>query len=148
VVKVFGRQTFKIGFDGRQYRLSVKNFGNTEGGFNFGNQFFGTTNGTTAFSPTFGGDLASFLLGLPTAGDDDINTRADYHSYYIGSFLQDDWRVNDRLTVNLGIRYDVDTPFREKFGRTVNGFNPLATNTASPFLRRAAARFTTTTAAS
>jgi hypothetical protein len=143
VVKVFGRQTFKIGFDGRQYRLSVKNFGNTEGGFNFGNQFFGTTNGTTAFSPTFGGDLASFLLGLPTAGDDDINTRADYHSYYIGSFLQDDWRVNDRLTVNLGIRYDVDTPFREKFGRTVNGFNPLATNTASA---GATAAFSTKTA--
>jgi hypothetical protein len=143
VVKVVGRQTFKVGFDGRQYRLSVKNFGNTEGGFNFGNQFFGTTNGSTAFSPTFGGDLASFLLGLPTAGDADINTRADYHSYYVGSFLQDDWRVNDHLTFNLGIRYDVDTPYREKFGRTVNGFNPTAVNTASA---GATAAFATKTA--
>jgi hypothetical protein len=131
VVKVIGRHTLKMGFDGRQYRLSVQNFGNTEGSFNFGNQFFGTTNGTTGFAPTFGGDLASFLLGLPTAGQKDINARADYHSYYIGTFLQDDWRVNDRLTLNMGIRFDIDTPYREKFNRTVNGFNPAATNTAS-----------------
>ncbi len=138
MVKVIGRQTLKIGFDGRQYRLSVKNFGNTEGAFNFGNQFVGTSGS----SPTFGGDLASFYLGLPTAGQTDNNTRADYHSYYIGTFLQDDWRVNDRLTLNLGIRYDVDTPYREKFGRTVNGFNTTATNSASA---AAAAAFTSQT---
>jgi hypothetical protein len=71
------------------------------------------------------------MLGLPTGGQVDNNARADYHSYYIGSFLQDDWRVNDRLTLNMGIRFDIDTPYREKLNRTVNGFNPAATNTAS-----------------
>ena len=122
VVKVLGRHTLKIGFDGRQYRLSVQNFANAAGTFNFGTNF--VTSGTTGTSQSFGGDLASFYFGLPTAGEFDLNTRADYHSYYIGSFVQDDWRVSDHLTLNLGLRYDIDTPFREKFGRTVNALIP------------------------
>jgi len=137
MVKVVGRHTLKVGFDGRQYRLSVQNFGNAAGTFNFGNQF--TTAGTGSSTPTFGGDLADLYFGLPTAGDFDINARADYHSYYMGSFVQDDWRVSDHLTLNLGVRFDIDTPSREKFGRTVNGFNPAAVNTASA---GAAAAFT------
>ncbi|HLI78217.1 MAG TPA: hypothetical protein VKV02_14820, partial [Acidobacteriaceae bacterium] len=131
LVKIVGRHTLKVGFDGRQYRLSVQNFGNTEGTFNFGTSFVGSGPGNGNTTPSFGGDLASFYFGLPTAGALDNNTRADYHTYYIGSFLQDDYRVNDKLTVNLGVRFDIDTPYREKFGRTVNGFNPVAVNTAS-----------------
>ena len=46
--------------------------------------------------------------------------------------MQDtDWRVNNKFTVNLGMRFDIDTPFEEKLGHTVNGFNPTATNSAS-----------------
>lgn len=130
VVKIIGRHTLKVGFDGRQYRLSIENFGNASGAFGFGgNQF--VTAGTGAAAVTFGGDLANFYLGLPTSGQYDIPARADYHQYYVGSFVQDDVRVNDRLTLNFGLRFDIDTPFRDKLGRTVNGFNPAATNTAS-----------------
>ena len=68
---------------------------------------------------------------MPSAGEYDINARSDYHQYYTGSFLQDDWRVSDKLTVNMGLRFDIDTPFRERDGKTVNGFNPLAINSAS-----------------
>ena len=133
VVKIVGRHTLKVGFDGRQYRLSIENFGNASGAFAFGgNQFVNGGSGTTASSTvTFGGDLANLYFGLPTGGQYDVPARADYHSYYTGSFLQDDWRVSDKLTFNFGVRFDIDTPFRDKFGRTVNGFNPLATNSAS-----------------
>ncbi len=129
VVKVAGRNTFKLGFDGRQYRLSVDNYGNAAGTFNFGTQF--VTSGTGGAAQAFGGDLADFYYGLATAGQFDLNARADYHSYYIGSFLQDDYRASDKLTFNFGVRFDIDTPFREKSGKTVNGFNPSAVNTAS-----------------
>jgi hypothetical protein len=130
VVKVIGRHTLKVGFDGRQYRLSIENFGNSSGSFGFGgNQF--VTAGTGASAITFGGDLANFYFGLPTAGQYDIPARADYHQYYTGSFVQDDFHVNDHLTLNIGLRFDIDTPFRDKLGRTVNGFNPTATNSAS-----------------
>jgi hypothetical protein len=141
VVKVIGRHTLKLGFDGRQYRLSVQSFGNAAGTFAFGTTF--VTAGTGAAAQTFGGDLASFYFGLPTSGSLDNNARADYHSYYMGSFLQDDWRISDHLTVNLGVRYDIDTPFREKNNATVNGFNPTAINSAST---AATAAFKPTTA--
>ena len=129
VIKVIGRNTLKIGFDGRQYRLSVLNFGNASGAFNFGTAF--VTSGTGGTTQAFGGDLASFYFGLPTAGEYDLNSRSDYHSYYTGSFIQDDWRVTDHLTINAGLRFDIDTPFRERAGKTVNGFNPTAINSVS-----------------
>ena len=133
VVKTIGRHTVKVGFDGRQYRLSVQNFGNSDGTLDFGSTFLTQSNVGTASTQQvqFGGDLASFYFGLPSSGSLDSNVRADYHSYYIGSFVQDDWRVNDKFTINLGLRFDIDTPFEEKQGKTVNGFNPLAPNTTS-----------------
>ena len=130
VVKTIGRHTIKAGFDGRQYRLSIQNFGNSDGTLSFGDAF--VTSGTAATTgQTFGGDLASFYFGLPTGGSLDNNVRADYHSYYVGTFLQDDWRVSDKLTFNFGLRFDIDTPFREKAGKTVDGFNPTAVNSVS-----------------
>lgn len=130
MVKVIGRHTLKIGFDGRRYQLRDTSYGNSSGGFNFGENF--VTSGTGASTSTlFGGDLASFELGLPNAGQYDLNAEGDYRGYYVGTFVQDDWRVNNELTLNLGLRFDIDTPFGEKFGRTVNGFNPTATNSLS-----------------
>jgi hypothetical protein len=129
MVKLLGKHTIKAGFDGRQYRLRVQNFGDSSGSFTFANSFDNI--GTAGTGAAVGGDLASLLLGLPTSGEYDLNARADYRSYYIGTFIQDDWRLNSRLTVNLGLRFDIDTPYGEKLGRTVNGFNPAATNSAS-----------------
>jgi hypothetical protein len=139
MVKLLGKHTIKAGFDGRQYRLRVQNFGDSSGSFTFANSFDNI--GTAGTGAAVGGDLASLLLGLPTSGEYDLNARADYRSYYIGTFVQDDWRVNSHLTVNLGLRFDIDTPYGEKLGRTVSGFNPAATNSASA---AAATAFATT----
>lgn len=142
VVKVVGNHTLKIGFDGRQYRLSVQNFGDASGSFTFGTNF--VTGGSAFSAQPFGADLASLYFGLPTSGEYDLNKRSDYHQYYVGTFVQDDWRVSSKFTVNLGMRFDIDTPFEERVGHTVNGFNPTATNSASG----AAALFKPTTAIS
>lgn len=129
VVKVIGRHSLKIGFDGRRYLMSIQNFGASSGSFEFNSSWInsGTTGGV---SNIFGGDLAAFLLGLPSnasSSNYDINARGDYQQYYVGTFVQDDWRVSDRLSINAGLRFDIDTPFTEKLGRTVNGFNDSAT---------------------
>jgi hypothetical protein len=129
LVKVIGRHTLKIGFDGRRYQLRYASYGNSSGGFTFGPQF--TSLGSGASNPTFGGDLADLEFGQPTAGQYDINAQGAFRGYYVGTFVQDDWRVSNELTLNLGVRFDIDTPFGEQLGRTVNGFNPTATNTAS-----------------
>ena len=73
VVKVIGKHTVKVGFDGRQYRLSVRNFGNAAGTFAFATNF--VTAGTSGTAQPFGGDLASFYFGLPTSGSIDNNAR-------------------------------------------------------------------------
>lgn len=125
VVKVLGQHTLKVGFDGRQYRISIQNFGDSSGSFTFNSSWVnsGTKGGV---SNIFGGDLASFMLGLPASGEYDLEARSDYHQYYIGTFVQDDWHASSRLTLNLGLRFDIDTPFEERNGVTVNGFNPTA----------------------
>lgn len=124
MVKILGKHTLKVGFDGRRYLMSITNYGDSSGSFTFNSSW--DDSGTTGAAQTFGGDLAAFEMGLPSSGEYDLNARGDYHQYYIGTFIQDDWRVNNRLTLNLGLRFDIDTPFREKLGRTVNGFDPTA----------------------
>lgn len=129
MTKSLRRHTLKIGFDGRTYRQELQTFSASSGSFAFGNSF--VTSGTGGSSQPFGGDLASLEYGLPTSGSFGINALGDYRSYYIASFVQDDWRVNEHLTLNLGLRFDIDTPYGEKFGRTESGFSPSAVNSAS-----------------
>lgn len=132
VVKQWGAHSFKFGVDARQYKLDAQSFGASAGSYTFagiGAQNAWTNGPTATSAPTFGQDFAEFLLGLPTSGNFDINTRGTYTGYYYGLFVQDDWRVSKTLTLNLGLRYDHDTPYSEKQGRTVNGFNSAATTT-------------------
>lgn len=67
--------------------------------------------------PGTGFDFADFLLGLPQATSVRFGTSSNYfRSWVYSSFAQDDWRVNSRLTFNLGLRYEYFEPFTEKYG--------------------------------
>src|SRR5258708_7240477 len=79
-----------------------------------------------------GQDMAQFVLGLPDQGFYDINTFGSWYSTFSSVFLQDDWRVKRNLTVNIGVRYDHDGPYHEKWGRTINGFATTAQNPIAP----------------
>ncbi|ADW71077.1 outer membrane beta-barrel protein [Granulicella tundricola] len=130
LVKVAGRHTIKVGGDGRQYRLDLTTFGDASGNFTFGPTFLQSSSSGSAPKPV-AYELASFLLGLPTAGNYTQATTANMHAYYMAFFVQDDWRVNDNLTFNLGLRYDHQNPQEEKLSRVVNGFNPTAATNVS-----------------
>ncbi len=125
LIKIAGRQTIKVGFDGRLYGMSITNYGYSSGSFKYDTSW--TNAGTGGTTNELGYDLAAMLLGVPSSGEYDLEARGDYHQYYVGVFAQDDIRVNDKLTVNLGLRFDINTPFEERAGRTVNGFDPTAT---------------------
>ena len=90
-----------------------------------------------AASP-IGQGLAAFLMGLPTGGYVDRNPSFAENSKYFGLFLQDDWKVSRNLTVNLGIRWDVDLPTTERFNRSVRGFD---FNSPSPIAAAAQAAY-------
>jgi hypothetical protein len=127
MVKIVGKHALKFGIDARQYRLDVITYGNSSGSYTFANNWTKQAS-TTSTATVPGQDLASMLLGLPTAGEFDLEPYASFYSYYYGGFFQDDWRLKKNLTINLGLRYDHDLPYSEKYGRAVDGFNTTATS--------------------
>lgn len=137
VTKVLGNHTLKFGEDIRQYRLNTYITGNSAGTYSFANGWDRASSSSSS-TLSIGQDLASFLMGLPTSGQFDINSHGSFSSYYFSGFVQDDWRMSKTLTVNLGLRFDQDSPYAEKYGRTVDGFNDVA---ASPIAQAAIAAY-------
>jgi hypothetical protein len=86
----------------------------------------------------FGQDFASFLLGLPTGGT--MSRPAAYRekSSVLSFYAHDDWRVHNNLTLNLGLRWEVEEPLTESQGRFVSGFD---FNTALPIAATAQANY-------
>ena len=83
----------------------------------------------TAAAAPIGHDLAAFLLGIP-AGSMTRSASFAAQDKFFGFFIQDDFKLSPKLTLNLGLRYELETPITERFDRLVAGFafdqsNPL-----------------------
>lgn len=124
LTKIAGTHTLKVGADFGIGYFTTSRFNNGAGFYTFGPDW---TQGPSPYAAgTSGVGFASFLLGTGdfgfnyTGGPDEINSFR-----YYGAYLQDDWRVTGRLTLNLGLRYDYNTPWRERFNR-VTDWNPTA----------------------
>jgi len=130
VVKIAGKHSLKIGLDARELRESSASYGNSQGSYTFRTDWTrGPFDNST--SAPLGQDLAGFLYGLPTGGSFDLNAFRTNQAKYYALFVQDDWRIRNNLTLNLGIRYEQDLPTTERFNRSLNGFdltdpNPIA----------------------
>jgi hypothetical protein len=125
LTKVRGDHSMKLGFEGRMLRVNVWE-ARSAGTFNFRANETQGPNPTTA-SSTAGYGLASFLLGTGQPNDVLIQNWKNVaaNSFYWAGYAQDDWRVNSRLTLNLGLRYDIDVPRTERYDR-MNYFDPEA----------------------
>ena len=132
LTKTSSRHTVKIGLDARMIRVNVWE-ARASGTFNFSSAFTQGPNPNTA-SSTAGHSIASLLLGTGTATNTLIQNWKNVASqnFYFAPYVQDDWRINERLTLNLGIRYDYETPRTERFDR-MNYFDP---NARSPLADR------------
>jgi len=75
-------------------------------------------NQTPTYTPNFtqGNDFASLLIGWgdPTGSAINVTQSVADKSLQTGFYVQDDWRVSPKLTVNLGVRYQWDTPYTER----------------------------------
>ena len=67
--------------------------------------------GNNTFDPASGNPIAELLLGNPTSGSDTINSKTYWSTHYWAPFFQDDWKVNRKLTLNLGVRW-ISSPLR------------------------------------
>ena len=125
LTKVQGDHSFKVGFEGRMLRVNVWE-ARSAGTFNFRANETQGPNPTSA-SSTAGFGLASFLVGVGAPNDVLIQNWKNVaaNSFYWAGYAQDDWRVNSRLTLNLGVRYDLDVPRTERYNR-MNYFDPEA----------------------
>jgi hypothetical protein len=130
LIKIRGNHTFKTGADARNYRWSRATPGFSTGAFTFSTNWTRGPQTNSAASP-LGQDLASFLLGLPASGNYPINSSSTTGIKYAALFLQDDWRARNDLTLNLGLRWEHETPATERFNRAINGFDPTASNPVS-----------------
>lgn len=140
--KFHGSHSFKFGFEFRQYIQNQYNpSSGAQGGiFNFDSTY---TNGPQDNSPAAprGQDLAALLLGVPSSGS---VTKADSYaerSNLYALYLQDDWKVNRRLTLNLGLRWEVESPLTERYNRSVDTFDPTAKHPAGNSLVAGGADF-------
>jgi hypothetical protein len=108
-----GRHSFDFGFEWRAYQYSFIAQGDTSPNYGF-------SNFQTAFAPnnpSTGDPFASFLLGLPSQEQlSDTLANPRLSSYYYAAYVQDDFKLRRDFTLNLGLRYDVDTPRHEDHG--------------------------------
>jgi len=120
LTKIVGKHTVKIG---AQFNTVFNNYNSPTS--SSGTMTFNTT--FTQLSPLVssalqGNSFASELLGYPASGSVPVNGSYAYAGKYYAAFVQDDWRVQSRLTLSFGLRWDVETPITERYNQLNAGF--------------------------
>ncbi len=113
--KVWSGHTLKFGGENRYYKLNATPVNSPTGSFSFTRR--GTNEDPLVASAVQGNAIASALLGWLSGGSYGISERPASLSQYHGWYVQDDWKVTRRLTVNLGLRYDFELPRTERYDR-------------------------------
>lgn len=126
-----GDHTVTFGGEYRRHQVNLLSQQNPRGAFTF--------TGASTLGPSAGAsragarnDFAGFLLGIPdTVSIAFGNADKYFRSSAYNAHLADDWRVNRRFTLNLGVRWEYSSPVTERYGRLVNldiadGFSAVA----------------------
>lgn len=133
VTKIKGAHTLKAGFDIRQINYLQQNTGDI---LAFNGRSDWTRKTWNSADSNSGDGYASFLLGIVGGVPGSNDSTSNYPLFpwwkqiYAAPYLQDDWKVNRKLTLNLGLRLDLNQPPHEKWNRMNGGFDSGVT---SPF---------------
>ncbi len=122
--KLYGAHNLRFGLDWRTVRWNENNPDTQAEGL------FTSSDRLTMKNPDAsdgsGAAIASFLLGLPTSGQMAKRTSLALQTHYAGVFVQDDWKIGKRLTLNLGLRWELETPFTDRYDKLAYGFDETA----------------------
>ncbi|MFB3826066.1 MAG: TonB-dependent receptor domain-containing protein [Bryobacteraceae bacterium] len=117
---VRGKHSFKYGWQERRYWIALNSPGNNNGSFSFNNTYMRSSDNDTRAS-NLGLEWASFMMGAPSAIAIDNRDSAYFTQRYRGLYVQDDWRATSRLNITAGLRYERESPMRERFNRAITG---------------------------
>jgi hypothetical protein len=129
LTKVANAHSLRFGADIRFHSVVQERGVAASGAYNFSRNF---TSGPNANRPAAnsGDAFAALMLGIPADGDFGSVIVPSSMNEYLGFYLQDDWRVNSRLTLNIGLRYELELPRKEAEDRLdwfdFNAVNPLS----------------------
>jgi hypothetical protein len=130
IAKYFGRHSLKAGGEWRSISDDGIDFDGGSGfmAFSFDDRF---TRRNAGLSGGGGSDIASLLLGYPASVSGFEGSKLFENIGYTAAFVQDDIRVNPKLTINLGLRWEHESGLKERNNNLIIGFNPDALNSLS-----------------
>lgn len=139
LTKVFNRHTLKFG--GNYDVEMINSISESNGSLNFGSALTSCDPNPSGSGPCLalsastgssltGNPIASMLLGTASGGGQAINIDPAMSQHIYGAYVQDQWRVNPRLTVNIGLRYENQRPATERHNRLMF-FDPTVVNPIS-----------------
>lgn len=126
VAKTHGNHNVRVGWDVRLTHFTYVNPGYPT--FTFNSDWTDSDYSNIGSEATSGDSFATFLLGTPSSGNTPINSNYDMINWYLAPWIQDDWKVTRRLTLNLGFRYDIETAPVDQKNRLDIGFDPDVPN--------------------
>lgn len=118
-----GKHQIKVGIDQRWIRLNWVSYGRPSGWFDFNTALTGDPQRPAGT----GIGMATFLLGEVSGGELRVRPFFSFHSWTHASYIQDDIKITPRLTLNLGLRYDLSSAPVERWDRHSN-FDPFIVN--------------------
>jgi len=118
ITKVFSRHNLKAGAETRILRYNLLQNNDAADQFTFGNGFTQGPN-PSAPSANSGYAFATFLFGVP-GGTYNPTAALAMQTLYCAGYLQDDWKTTNRLTLNLGLRYELELPRTDRFNQLTN----------------------------
>jgi len=121
--KIIGKHSFKFGADTRYQKFDQTVYFNVNGEYILGS---GGPNDTGSSDP-----YANFLLGLPTSYAQGSGNKELVRSTSVYLFAQDSWKLKSNVTLNYGIRWEMNTPLTD-IGQKVQRFNPGQVSTVYP----------------
>lgn len=126
---VKGSHSIRFGIDIRLQQYARQAAGNAGLRLTFGRTF--TQREFNRADPLSGSSIADLLLGSPNGGNIDNNVFPIYMAKYYAPWIQDDWKITRKLTLNFGFRWDANLPGIERYNRLNYDFDTATINPAN-----------------